>query len=122
MPMQPRPRAETRGLSAPRERGGIVIIAVMPGTARYDTIGRGYAGTRREDPDLRTRIHAALGGARTVVNVGAGPGSYEPRARHVVAVEPSEVMAAQRPPELAPAIRATAGALPLRDGAVDAAM
>jgi SAM-dependent methyltransferase len=89
---------------------------------RYDTIGTGYAATRREDPELRARIHAALGDARTVVNVGAGAGSYEPRDRHVVAIEPSDVMAAQRPPGLAPAIRATAAALPLRDGAVDAAM
>ena len=91
-------------------------------TARYDRIGAGYAGTRREDPDLRRRIQAALADARTVVNVGAGAGSYEPRDRHVVAIEPSDVMAAQRPRELAPAIRAAAGALPLRDGAVDAAM
>jgi SAM-dependent methyltransferase len=90
--------------------------------ARYDTIGAGYARTRREDPDLRSRLHAALGDARTVVNVGAGTGSYEPSDRHVVAIEPSDVMAAQRPPHLAPAIRATAGALPLRDDAVDAAM
>jgi SAM-dependent methyltransferase len=89
---------------------------------RYDRIGRGYARTRREDPTFRARIDAALGGARTVVNVGAGTGSYEPRDRHVVAIEPSDVMAAQRPPELAPAIRASAGELPLRDGAVDAAM
>ena len=94
----------------------------MTATSRYDRIGAGYAGTRREDPDLRRRIEAALGGARTVVNVGAGTGSYEPRGRHVVAIEPSDVMAAQRPVELAPAIRATADALPLRDGAVDAAM
>jgi SAM-dependent methyltransferase len=57
-----------------------------------------------------------------VLNVGAGAGSYEPRDRHVVAIEPSDVMAAQRPRELAPAIRASAGSLPLRDGAVDAAM
>jgi SAM-dependent methyltransferase len=57
-----------------------------------------------------------------VLNVGAGAGSYEPRDRHVVAVEPSDVMAAQRPAELAPAIRADAGALPLRDRSVDAAM
>jgi SAM-dependent methyltransferase len=91
-------------------------------TARYDRIGAGYAATRREDPDLRRRIQDALGDARTVVNVGAGAGSYEPRDRHVVAIEPSDVMAAQRPRELAPAIRASAEALPLRDGAVDAAM
>ncbi len=91
-------------------------------TARYDRIGAGYAATRREDPDLRRRIEAALGDARTVVNVGAGTGSYEPRDRHVLAIEPSDVMAAQRPRDLAPAIRATADALPLRDGAVDAAM
>jgi SAM-dependent methyltransferase len=89
---------------------------------RYDRIGLGYARTRREDPRFRARIAAALGDARTVVNVGAGAGSYEPRDRHVVAIEPSDVMAAQRPPELAPAIRASAGALPLRDDAVDAAM
>ena len=67
-------------------------------------------------------VHAALGDAGTVVNVGAGAGSYEPRDRHVIAVEPSAVMAAQRPAELAPAIRASAGSLPLRDGSVDAAM
>lgn len=71
---------------------------------------------------MRAQIHAALGDARTVVNVGAGAGSYEPRDRHVIAVEPSDVMAAQRARELAPAIRASAGSLPLRDGSVDAAM
>jgi SAM-dependent methyltransferase len=92
------------------------------GTARYERIGRGYACTRREDPRLARRIHQALGGARTVVNVGAGTGSYEPRDRYVLPIEPSDVMAAQRPPELAPAIRAGAGALPLRDQSVDAAM
>jgi SAM-dependent methyltransferase len=90
--------------------------------ARYDTIGETYSGTRREDPRLRARIHAALGDARTVVNVGAGAGSYEPRDRHVTAIEPSDVMAAQRPRGLAPAIRASAGSLPLRDGSADAAM
>jgi hypothetical protein len=89
---------------------------------RYDTIGTGYARTRREDPRLRARIHAALGDARTVVNVGAGAGSYEPTDRHVIAIEPSDVMAAQRPRALAPALRGTADDLPLRDGAVDAAM
>jgi SAM-dependent methyltransferase len=90
--------------------------------ARYDAIGAGYARTRREDPRLRARIHAALGASRTVVNVGAGTGSYEPRDRHVVAIEPSDVMASQRPRDLAPAIRASAESLPLRDGEVDAAM
>jgi SAM-dependent methyltransferase len=93
-----------------------------PVGTRYDTIGAGYAGTRREDRRLVARIHAALGHARTVVNVGAGTGSYEPLDRYVVPIEPSDVMAAQRPRHLAPAIRATADALPLRDGAVDAAM
>jgi SAM-dependent methyltransferase len=91
-------------------------------TPRYERIGRGYAHTRREDPRLARRIHGALGEARTVVNVGAGSGSYEPRERYVVPIEPSDVMAAQRPPDLAPAIRAGAGALPLRDDSVDAAM
>ncbi len=90
--------------------------------ARYDSIGDGYAGTRREDPRIAARIHAALGGARSVVNVGAGAGSYEPTDRYVIAVEPSDVMAGQRPPGLAPAIRGEAHRLPLRDGSVDAAM
>jgi SAM-dependent methyltransferase len=90
--------------------------------ARYDRIGAGYARTRHEDPEVRRRIEAALGDARTIVNVGAGTGSYEPRDRHVIAIEPSDVMAAQRPPDLAPAIRARADDLPLRDDAVDAAL
>jgi SAM-dependent methyltransferase len=89
---------------------------------RYERIGRGYARTRREDPRWARRIHFALGDARTVVNVGAGAGSYEPRDRYVIAIEPSDVMAAQRPPGLPPAIRATAAELPLRDQSVDAAM
>ena len=89
---------------------------------RYERIGHGYARLRRQDPRIAERIDAALAGARTVVNVGAGAGSYEPRDRYVIAVEPSDVMAAQRPPELPPAISATAGRLPLRDGSVDAAM
>lgn len=89
---------------------------------RYDSIGHGYAVTRREEPRFRELILAALGDARSVVNVGAGAGSYEPRDRHVVAIEPSEVMAAQRPHHLAPAVRAPAHCLPLRDGGVDAAM
>src|ERR1700742_1380764 len=89
---------------------------------RYERIGHGYATTRREDPRIKALIDDALGDAATVVNVGAGTGSYEPRGRHVIAIEPSDVMAAQRPAGLAPAIRATAGALPLRDASVDAAM
>lgn len=90
--------------------------------ARYDQIGHGYATTRREDPALRERIHRALADSRTVVNVGAGTGLYEPRDRYVVAVEPSDVMAAQRPADLAPALRGSCAPLSLRDDSVDAAM
>jgi SAM-dependent methyltransferase len=89
---------------------------------RYETIGRSYAATRREDPRIARRIHEALGDARSVVNVGAGTGSYEPVDRYVIAVEPSDVMAEQRPPSRVPAIRASAGELPLRDRSVDAAI
>jgi Methyltransferase domain len=89
---------------------------------RYDRIGGGYASLRREDPRIRARIAEALGDARSVVNVGAGAGSYEPEGGHIVAIEPSDVMAAQRPHTLAPAIRASAAKLPLRDASVDAAM
>lgn len=88
----------------------------------YDSIGKGYTSARREDPRIRARIHAALGDAQTVVNVGAGTGSYEPADREVVAVEPSETMIAQRPPGSAPVVRAYAEDLPFDDGAFDAAM
>jgi SAM-dependent methyltransferase len=96
-------------------------IDQLPGR-RYERIGHGYAAVRREDPRIAAIIQQALGGARTVVNVGAGAGSYEPPDRHVIAIEPSDVMASQRPRDRAPAIRATAAALPLRDADVDAAM
>ena len=88
----------------------------------YDTHGRGYSLHRRADPRIASRIHAALGGARTVLNVGAGTGSYEPRDRWVLAVEPSATMRAQRPRDAAPAVNARAEALPFDDGAFDAAM
>jgi len=88
----------------------------------YDGIGEGYTSTRREDPSIAAAIHAALGDARTVLNVGAGAGSYEPRDREVLAVEPSPVMLAQRPPGAAPAVQASAEALPFGDGEFDAAM
>jgi hypothetical protein len=90
--------------------------------ARYDSIGHGYSGTRREEPRFSKLIASALGEAKSVVNVGAGAGSYEPRDRYVLAIEPSDVMAAQRSRELAPAIRGEAHRLPLRDGSTDAAM
>lgn len=84
----------------------------------YDQHGLTYARNRRADP----RIGAALGDARTVLNVGAGSGSYEPAGRWVLAVEPSATMRAQRPAGAAPAIDARAEALPLDDDAVEAAM
>jgi SAM-dependent methyltransferase len=90
--------------------------------ARYDSIGRTYTATRQTDPRIAARIWAALGDARTVVNVGAGTGNYEPPDREVTAVEPSEVMIAQRAPGAAPAVRASAEQLPFGDDAFDAAM
>jgi SAM-dependent methyltransferase len=94
----------------------------MTESALYDRLGVTYTATRREDPRLAAAIHAALGDAVTVVNVGAGTGSYEPRDRRVVAIEPSRVMIAQRPRDAAPAIVGTAEDLPLADDSVDAAM
>src|SRR5271166_2992093 len=93
-------------------------------TARvdYERHGRTYARHRRPDPRIAARIHAALGAARTVLNVGAGTGSYEPCGRWVLAVEPSAAMRAQRPAGAAPAIAARAEALPFDDGALDAGM
>ncbi len=78
-----------------------------------------YARFRREDPRIAAAIHAALGDARTVVNVGAGQGAYEPRDRSVTAVEPEPAMIAARS---TPAVQAFAESLPFADGAFDAAM
>jgi SAM-dependent methyltransferase len=77
---------------------------------------------RREDPRIAARIRSALGDARSVVNVGAGAGAYEPADLEVTAVEPSQVMRAQRPPGAAPVIDASAEALPFADGSFDVAM
>ncbi|MGE0707542.1 MAG: class I SAM-dependent methyltransferase [Planctomycetota bacterium] len=91
-------------------------------TALYDTLGVGYSGYRRPDPRIAARIEAALGDALTVVNVGAGAGSYEPRGRALLAVEPSAVMIAQRPAGAAPVVQASATRLPFRDGAFAASL
>jgi len=90
--------------------------------ARYDTIGINYAELRRPDPRIAAAIAAALGEAETVLNVGAGTGSYEPAGRQVVAVEPSVEMIRKRPASAAKAIRACAEDLPFGDGAFDASM
>lgn len=87
----------------------------------YDRIGATYRNTRRPDPRIASQVRDALATMGTVVNVGAGTGSYEP-GQTVAAIEPSMVMIAQRPPGSAPCVQAVAEALPLRDKCVDAAM
>ncbi|HWJ51109.1 MAG TPA: class I SAM-dependent methyltransferase [Solirubrobacteraceae bacterium] len=94
----------------------------MSARVDYERHGRTYAQHRRPDPRIAARIHAALGDAQTVLNVGAGTGSYEPTDRWVLAVEPSATMRAQRPAGAAPAISARAESLPFDDDSVDAAM
>ncbi|MFF2365300.1 class I SAM-dependent methyltransferase [Streptomyces sp. NPDC058122] len=89
--------------------------------AIYDTLGATYGRTRQPDPRIARQVHAALGDARTVINIGAGTGSYEPE-QTVLAVEPSQIMIAQRPRGSAPAVCAVAEQLPLRDDAADAVM
>jgi SAM-dependent methyltransferase len=88
----------------------------------YDTIGSAYTATRRTEPRIAAQVWAALGDARTVLNVGAGTGSYEPGDRDVTAVEPSAVMRAQRPAGAAPCVPAFAESLPFADQSFDAAM
>jgi SAM-dependent methyltransferase len=94
----------------------------MSGAQLYDTIGATYTVTRRTEPRIAARVWAALGDARTVLNVGAGTGSYEPGDRHVVAVEPSALMRAQRHPDAAPCLPGSAENLPFDDQSFDAAM
>ena len=88
----------------------------------YDEIGLGYAVRRRPDPRIARAIDAALGDARSVVNVGAGAGSYEPSHLRVTAVEPSLAMIRQRPLGAAPVVQAVAEHLPFADASFDAAL
>jgi len=94
----------------------------MSGEQLYDTIGASYTVTRRTEPRIAAQIWAALGDARTVLNVGAGTGSYEPADRDVTAAEPSALMRAQRPAGAAPCVAAAAESLPFEDQSFDAAM
>lgn len=92
------------------------------GAQLYEAIGSAYRATRRTDPRIAARVWSALGDARTVLNVGAGTGSYEPSDREVTAVEPSAVMRAQRLEGAAPCVAASAESLPFGDQSFDAAM
>lgn len=94
----------------------------VSGAQLYDRIGVNYALTRRTEPRIAAQVWAALGDARTVLNVGAGTGSYEPSDRDVTAVEPSAVMRAQRPADAARCVAASAESLPFEDQSFDAAM
>jgi SAM-dependent methyltransferase len=94
----------------------------MSGGQLYDAIGATYTSTRRTEPRIAARVWAALGDARTVLNVGAGTGSYEPAGRDVIAVEPSALMRSQRPAGAAPCVAAVAESLPFEDQSFDAAM
>jgi SAM-dependent methyltransferase len=91
-------------------------------SALYDSIGINYAELRRPDPRIAKIIDQALGSAQTVLNVGAGTGSYEPVGRQVTAVEPSREMILKRGPAAAPVIQAGAGELPFDDKSFDASM
>jgi SAM-dependent methyltransferase len=95
---------------------------VMSSAQLYDTIGATYTVTRRTEPRIAAQIWAALGDARTVLNVGAGTGSYEPPDRDVTAVEPSALMRAQRHAGAAPCVAAAAESLPFEDQSFDAAL
>ncbi|ROQ38471.1 methyltransferase family protein [Frondihabitans sp. PhB188] len=92
------------------------------GDADYGRIGRGYTDYRQPDPQIERAIAQELGDAATILNVGAGAGSYEPRRPGVTAVEPSAAMRANRPPDLTPAVDATSESLPFADESFDASM
>ena len=88
----------------------------------YDTIGRTYSATRREDPRIAAHVHAAIGEAASIVNLGAGTGSYEPVGPAVVAVEPSAAMLAQRHGRSPLVVQAVGEALPFPDHTFDVAL
>src|SRR5580765_7641737 len=89
---------------------------------KYDSIGLNYTELRKPDQRLAKIIQSALGSARTVLNVGAGTGSYEPTDRSLIAVEPSREMIAKRGPAAAEAIQASADVPPFDDTRFDASM
>ena len=91
-------------------------------TAKYDSIGINYGELRKAEPRIATMIEGALGSAETVLNVGAGTGSYESADRAVTAVEPSREMIRKRPPAAVKAIQANADELPFDNKSFDAAM
>src|SRR4030095_4558633 len=105
-----------RGYAGQRRADPRVAAAIRAALGDAARTGRGYAGHRRADPRVPAPIRAALGDARSVVNVGAGSGSYEPVDLSVLAVEPSREMIHQRPAGAAPAVQAVAERLPLGDG------
>lgn len=93
-----------------------------PGHSSYDTIGINYSDLRKPDSRIAAAIAGALGSAETVLNVGAGAGSYEPTDRQVTAIEPSAEMIRQRGDSAAPAVQGRAENLPFDDNSFDAAM
>ena len=106
----------------PREARAAEHDGLLASRRLYEQIGVGYARRRCPEPRIVAQLDAALGDARSVLNVGAGTGSYEPTGRRVVAVEPSPVMLAQRARSAAPAVQGVAEALPVPDRSFDAAL
>ena len=102
--------------------GAVRTREAPAGDFDYEEQGTGYASVRRPDPRIEARVRSALGAGRTVINVGAGAGSYEPTDRYVLAVEPSAAMRSQRLVDAPPAVDATAEQLPFDDDSFDAAM
>jgi SAM-dependent methyltransferase len=91
-------------------------------STRYDSIGINYSALRKPDPRIAASIATALGTAETVLNVGAGTGSYEPTDRQVTAIEPSSQMIKQRGSGAATVIQGCAEKLPFADASFDASM
>ena len=102
--------------------GELPLMIESAMSAKYDVIGINYAELRKPDPRIAKVIESALGSAQTVLNVGAGAGSYEPTDRSLIAVEPSREMIRKRGPAAAEAVQANAGELPFEDKRFDASM
>ena len=119
-------QASWRGLRQVKTIGGQYLDTRhqdgSAGDANYGAIGQGYAAYRQPEPEISGFLGRALGGARSVLNVGAGAGSYEPVDREVTAIEPSAAMRRQRPAYLPAAIEGVAEKLPFADQSFDASM
>jgi SAM-dependent methyltransferase len=88
----------------------------------YDQLAEQYRNHRKPDSRIAGRIKSHIKGAKRVLNVGSGIGSYEPENCYIVALEPSREMNTRRKNSKAALIQGVAENLPFSDNTFDISM